>query len=65
MSHVGEIWCPKCKGCGQVANDGAETPWIDWKGLDLIMTLLCLGEVMTPKPCPMCNAGTAGPQDKM
>ncbi len=44
MNNEGVIECPKCEGCGQIADNDDMTPWIHrWKGL------------LGPFLCPQCG----------
>lgn len=47
--------CPKCQGCGQVANTPNQEPWSEWLGLSLTV----MGGIVKPIPCPMCRGAHA------
>jgi len=47
--------CPKCEGCGQIANDDEGSPWTFWKNLpDGSNAAVKLG-LVKPVPCPRCK----------
>ena len=47
--------CPKCGGCGQVADTEDEESWSVWAalppGIDAAVTM----GLVKPKPCPKCT----------
>ena len=47
--------CPKCDGCGQIANDDEETPWRAWLELPLKSGHSVLTGIVKPLLCPVCN----------
>ena len=47
--------CPKCEGCGQIANDEEGTPWKVWLDLPLKSSGAVLAGIVKPVLCPVCN----------
>lgn len=55
------IECPRCRGCGQIANSEQGEPWSNWMALPLQSATAVLMGLVKPIPCPSCNgAGTVG-----
>ena len=52
---MADVKCPKCDGCGKVANDADETPWSAWTSLPLASSAAVLAGFVRPKPCPLCG----------
>ena len=47
--------CPKCDGCGQVANTEDEEPWTVWAALPPGADAAVKMGLVKPKPCPECT----------
>ena len=47
--------CRKCEGCGEIANDGENTPWRTWLELPLGSARAVLAGIVRPMPCPDCG----------
>ena len=47
--------CPKCGGCGQVADTEDEEPWTTWLALPLGSAQAVVMGLVKPKPCPKCT----------
>lgn len=54
--------CPRCQGCGQVANSEQEEPWSEWESLPPGSDAAVRMGIVRPKPCPECDgAGVSSP----
>jgi DnaJ-class molecular chaperone len=47
--------CPKCDGCGKVADTDNEEPWTAWLDLPLRSSIAVVAGIVRPKTCPDCN----------
>jgi len=47
--------CPRCDGCGQIANDEEGAPWTAWLELPLKSSLAVLSGEVEPIECPDCK----------
>jgi len=47
--------CPKCDGCGRIANDDDGTPWTFWENLPVKSAAAVLLGLVQPIPCPECD----------
>jgi DnaJ-class molecular chaperone len=47
--------CPKCAGCGQIANDEKKTPWKYWADLPPGSDLGVRMGLVRPETCPRCK----------
>lgn len=47
--------CPKCTGCGKVADSADEEPWSAWLSLPLAASVAVLAGIVMPKICPLCG----------
>lgn len=47
--------CPKCDGCGQVANTPDQEPWSVWMALPLKSCGAVVVGFVKPIPCPQCG----------
>lgn len=47
--------CPKCEGCGKVANTREAEPWHRWESLPPGSDLAVRLGIICPIPCPKCN----------
>lgn len=47
--------CPRCNGCGQLANDDDETPWWHWESLPEPSKMAIHLGIVRPVDCPACN----------
>ena len=54
--------CPKCHGCGQIADTDREEPWADWLALPMQSAAAVLLGVIKPRACPRC-AGSGEIED--
>lgn len=55
--------CPRCKGCGQLANSDSGEPWTDWLKLPLESALAVFIGLVRPVTCPACGGtGFVEPQ---
>ncbi len=48
--------CPKCEGCGQIANSDDGEPWSFWERLPEASNLAVRLGIVRPIPCPLCAA---------
>lgn len=46
--------CPRCEGCGQIANDDDGTPWTYWQELPPGSDLAIQMDLIKPITCPDC-----------
>jgi hypothetical protein len=62
----GKETCPRCRGCGQIANDDDGTPWSFWLQLPLGSSLAVLAGIVKPIACPACDgSGDAPPRVRL
>ncbi len=47
--------CPRCNGCGYVANDDDGTPWSAWQKLPLESSAAVLMGLVKPVECSACS----------
>jgi hypothetical protein len=47
--------CKRCEGCGKLATDDDESPWIHWANLPLQSAAAVLMGLVRPKPCHECG----------
>jgi hypothetical protein len=47
--------CPRCEGCGQLANDDDRTPWTFWEQLEPPSNMAVTLGLVSPQPCPDCS----------
>ena len=47
--------CPRCAGCGQIANDDEGTPWKYWLELPIKSAHAVIGGIVKPILCPVCK----------
>jgi len=47
--------CPRCAGCGKVANTPTGEPWSDWTDLPLHAAAGVIVGLVRPVPCPACG----------
>lgn len=60
-----DVKCPKCDGCGQIANDDEQTPWHFWEKLPPGSDLSVKMGLVQPLPCPDCKGSNKGaPHDR-
>jgi DnaJ-class molecular chaperone len=50
-----QIECPKCEGCGKVANDKDQLPWSCWEELPECSKVAIKMGLVAPVTCPECN----------
>lgn len=53
--HHSTTTCRTCEGCGRVANDGSNTPWIRWLQIPLGSSIAVLTGLVRAIPCPDCK----------
>lgn len=49
------LTCPRCLGCGKIANDAGGTPWCEWLKLPLESSIALLMGWVKPLSCPDCH----------
>jgi|GEM_PF-5683354 len=49
------VKCPKCNGCGKVADTEDQEPWTVWAALSLQSAAAVLAGIVRPRPCPLCG----------
>lgn len=47
--------CPRCAGCGQLANDAEQTPWKYWLEIPVGSAAAIITGIVQPFPCPDCK----------
>ena len=47
--------CPKCDGCGKVANTDDQEPWTFWANLPLKSAAAVVMGLVRPTECPKCK----------
>jgi len=47
--------CPKCEGCGKIANTDDQEPWTYWEELPPSAKVAVQMGLVHPVPCPACN----------
>ena len=47
--------CPRCGGCGQIANSDEGEPWSAWEALPEPSKLAVRLGIVRPVPCPRCR----------
>ena len=47
--------CPKCDGCGQIANSHDGEPWTVWMNLPVRSAAAVVFGIVKPIPCPRCG----------
>jgi len=47
--------CPKCEGCGQIADTDDQDPWTFWSELPPGSDLAVRLGIVKPIPCPLCG----------
>ncbi len=47
--------CPKCLGCGKIASDEDQTPWVEWTKLPASSMLAVITGAVRPLQCPRCG----------
>ena len=57
--------CPRCEGCGQLADSDDREPWSAWLNLPLASSAAVLAGIVRPVPaCDQCNgSGTVPAKD--
>jgi len=50
-----EVRCPRCNGCGQIANTDEGEPWSYWNDLPLESKVAVIHGIVKPIPCPGCG----------
>jgi hypothetical protein len=61
--HEPEV-CPKCDGCGQVADTDDQEPWTAWTSLPLQSSAAVLMGLVKPIPCPVCRAAPPAGEER-
>lgn len=55
-----EAACPRCEGCGQIADSEAGEPWLAWENLPTGSNVAVRLGLVKPIRCPACQGtGTA------
>jgi len=49
------VFCPRCRGCGKLANTEQQEPWIYWLELPIESQLAIALGVVKPEPCEECK----------
>ena len=47
--------CPRCDGCGQIANSDDGEPWTYWMDLPVKSALAVTLGLVRPVTCPACD----------
>jgi predicted nucleic-acid-binding Zn-ribbon protein len=47
--------CPKCEGCGEIANDEDGLPWTHWQELPTAASFAIRLGLIFPIECPECG----------
>lgn len=47
--------CPRCAGCGKIANDDEGTPWKYWMELPVQSAVAVIAGFVRPLTCPDCR----------
>lgn len=47
--------CPRCAGCGQIADTDEGEPWKYWLELPVQSALAVIMGIVKPLPCPRCG----------
>lgn len=55
--------CPRCQGCGKIANDDDGSPWTAWENLPPGSDPAVKMGIVKPIECPSCN-GSGKRQDR-
>jgi hypothetical protein len=53
--------CSKCFGCGKIANDDDQSPWVLWEALEWPENIAVVSGLVHAIPCPKCG-GTGKPK---
>lgn len=53
--------CPRCEGCGQLADSDDREPWSAWLSLPLRSSAAVLLGAVKPVPCDVCNGSGSVP----
>jgi hypothetical protein len=51
--------CPRCRGCGQIANTEQQEPWSYWEQLPEASKVAIRLGIVAPIPCPDCRGQEA------
>ena len=52
---MADVKCPKCAGCGQVADTEDQEPWSAWMALPVSASLGVVAGIVRPLTCPKCG----------
>jgi len=47
--------CPRCDGCGKIADDEEGLPWSAWLSIPLQSSMAVLWGLVKPLQCPDCK----------
>ena len=47
--------CPRCDGCGKLADTEQKEPWTQWTSMPLHSSMAVLSGIVKPIPCPDCG----------
>lgn len=53
--------CPRCDGCGQLADSEDREPWIEWTSLPVSSSFAILNGLVRPIPCDECGGSGEAP----
>lgn len=57
--------CPRCKGCGQLANTDTQEPWTDWTSVPIGSALAVFLGLVEPIPCTECGGKGERPRSEV
>lgn len=52
---MNEDKCPRCYGCGQLADSDDQEPWSVWMDLPFRSSAAVIMGLVNPIPCPKCG----------
>jgi hypothetical protein len=53
--------CPRCAGCGKIANTEDGQAWTHWLALPLASSLAVAWGIVKPIACPVCSGSGKRP----
>jgi hypothetical protein len=60
-----EVTCPRCEGCGQLANSDEREPWSVWMALPVGSALAVTMGIVKPEPCDECGGTGKAPGEQL
>lgn len=60
----GPVPCPRCEGCGQLADTDEREPWTAWTSLPVRSSAAVLLGIVRPVPCDECNGTGSVPGEE-